>query len=128
MKAGPSWGWEEGLQALSSGPLATDAAADPCGTLWVGCKVSVRSFQDRVRAGVLAPVWGTIPTASGLHPEAGVVERGGGTIAPHKGNRSIVLTATITTPPKPLLLPKSFCHLVRTPHTHTHTFSFCLRG
>lgn len=77
MKAGPSWGWEEGLQALSSGPLATDAAADPCGTLWVGCKVSVRSFQDRVRAGVLAPVWGTIPTASGLHPEAAVVFWGG---------------------------------------------------
>lgn len=41
MKTGPSWGWGKGLPALSSGLLATDTAADPCGTLPVDCKVTI---------------------------------------------------------------------------------------
>lgn len=89
-------GMGKGLPALSSGLLAT-AAADPCGTLPVGCKVSIglsrTESEQMARLSCVDPF--LLPQVSILRQGVRV---GGVTVAPHKGDRSYVLAATITMP------------------------------
>lgn len=120
----------EGLPALPSGPLATDAAADPCGTLLVVYKMSIDlSRTEHVAWLSRHPCVEPFLLPHVFILRLGLWGGGGGgvTVAPHKGNRSNSLTATITMPdhappPKHCLHPKSSCHL------GLLTFSFYSRG